>query len=117
MQHWQQFFRRAHVRQMFVRFWRAVRSAFQRKMVNGRVQILHSYIVLADCARWKHRVSETYCAVVFLQHLHIWVIWETFFADRREVGRLPAAAIQVGLDLGWHGGRGYVIAVKIVSNV
>jgi hypothetical protein len=42
MQHWQQFLRRAHVRQMFVRFCRAVRSAFQRKMVKGRVQILHS---------------------------------------------------------------------------
>jgi hypothetical protein len=27
---------------MFVRFVRAVRSAFQRKTVNGRVQILHS---------------------------------------------------------------------------
>jgi len=42
MQHWQQFFRRAHVKQMFVRFWRAVRSDFQRNIVNGRVQILHS---------------------------------------------------------------------------
>lgn len=45
IQHWQQFLRRAHVRQMFVRFCRAVRSVFQRKIENGRVQILHSYIV------------------------------------------------------------------------
>jgi hypothetical protein len=44
--------------------------------------------------------------MVFLQHLHIWVVWETFFADRREVGRLPPAAVQVGLDLGRHAGSG-----------
>jgi hypothetical protein len=42
MQHWQQFFRRAQVRQILVCFERDVRSAFQVKTVKGRVQILHS---------------------------------------------------------------------------
>ena len=44
--------------------------------------------------------------MVFLQHLYVWVVWETFFADRREVGRLPPTAIQVGLDLGRHADSG-----------
>lgn len=40
--------------------------------------------------------------MVFLQHLHVRVVGQAFFADRREVGRLPAATVQVGLDLGRH---------------
>lgn len=42
MQHWQQFFSRAHVRQIPVDFEREVRSVFQVKTVNGRVHSLHS---------------------------------------------------------------------------
>jgi hypothetical protein len=41
MQHWQQFLRRAQVRQMPVDFEREVRSVFQVKTVKGRVQSLH----------------------------------------------------------------------------
>jgi hypothetical protein len=50
MQHWQQFFRRAQVRQILVCFERDVRSAFQVKTVKGRVQILHS--------AWRYEVSS-----------------------------------------------------------
>jgi hypothetical protein len=42
MQHWQQFFSRAQVRQMLVCLEREVRSVFQVKSVKGRVQSLHS---------------------------------------------------------------------------
>lgn len=48
--------------------------------------------------------GETYSSMVLLEHLHIWVIWQAFLAHRREVGRLPAGAIQVLLDLRRHGG-------------
>lgn len=55
--------------------------------------------------------------MVFLQHLHIRVVWQALLADGREVGRLPAATVQVGLDLGRHGGREGVISVRERSNV
>jgi hypothetical protein len=123
MQHWQQFLRRAHVRQMFVRFCRAVRSAFQRKMVNGRVQILHSCAASVHASQMPahkslepsslqyhacHRLFaqpgpiSTYRSMVFFQHLHIRVIRQAFFAHGRKVRGLPAAPVEVLLDLGWH---------------
>jgi hypothetical protein len=46
------------VRHMFVRFWRAVRSVFQRKTVKGLVQILHSF---------SRRVSKRFLMMVHLQ--------------------------------------------------
>lgn len=44
----------------------------------------------------------TYSAMVFLEHLDIWIVRQTFFAYRREIGRLPAGSIQILLDLGRH---------------
>jgi hypothetical protein len=40
--------------------------------------------------------------VVLLQHLHVGVVGQAFLADRREISRLPPAAIQILLDLGRH---------------
>jgi hypothetical protein len=42
-------------------------------------------------------------AVVFFQHLDIWVLRKTVFAHGREVSRLPARAVEVMLDLWRHG--------------
>lgn len=48
-------------------------------------------------------MSKTYnlafCAVVFLDHLHVGVFGETVFADGWEVGGLPTGAVEVVLDL------------------
>lgn len=55
--------------------------------------------------------------MILLQHLHVRVVWQTLFANGREVGRFPAAAIQVGLDLGRHVGRGSAVTVEEMSSV
>jgi hypothetical protein len=111
---------------MLVRFWRAVRSAFQRKMVKGRVQILHSWAALVRALmRYTSRASPlagaqpegevTYRAMILLQHLHIRVVWQALLAYRGKVGRLPAAAIQILLDLRRHvGGEMARAAAKVV---
>jgi hypothetical protein len=44
--------------------------------------------------------------MVFFQHLHIRVIWQAFLAHGRKVRGLPAAPVEVLLDLGWHIGGG-----------
>ena len=42
--------------------------------------------------------------MVFLQHLHVWVIREAIFANGWEVRTLPTGAVQILLDLrGRHG--------------
>jgi hypothetical protein len=43
-------------------------------------------------------------AVIFFQHLHIWVFGKTVLTNGWEVRRLPAGAVEVMLDLGRHGG-------------
>src|ERR1700749_1546297 len=58
MQTWQQFFKRAQVRQMLVRFCLLVRSALNRKTVKGRLQILHSAWTLLVRASILRRGSE-----------------------------------------------------------
>lgn len=40
--------------------------------------------------------------MVFLEHLNVGVVRQAFLAYRREVGRLPSAAIQILLNLGRH---------------
>jgi hypothetical protein len=53
--------------------------------------------------------------MVFLQHLNIRVVGQAFLANRREVGRLPSAAIQILLDLRRHvGGEMACFAVENV---
>jgi hypothetical protein len=42
--------------------------------------------------------------MILLQHLDVWVVRQTFLADRREISSLPSAAIQILLDLGRHVG-------------
>lgn len=48
-------------------------------------------------------MSKTYnlafCAVVFLDHLHVRVFGKTVFTDGWEVRGLPAGAVEVVLDL------------------
>lgn len=43
--------------------------------------------------------------MVVLQHLDIRVVGETVLADGGEIGRLPAGAVQVLLDLRRHSGN------------
>lgn len=44
-----------------------------------------------------------FCAVVLLDHLHVWVLGETVLADGGEVSGLPPGAVEVLFDLcGWH---------------
>lgn len=42
-------------------------------------------------------------AVVFFEHLDIWVLGKTVFAHGGEVSGLPARAVEVMFDLGRHG--------------
>lgn len=74
---------------MLVRLVRAVRSAFHRKIVKGRV-----HCIISEYKVNYHDTLVTYDfafgAMVFLEHLHVWVIWEAIFADRWEIGALPS---------------------------
>lgn len=47
----------------------------------------------------------TYRSVVLLQHLHVRVVRQTLFADRREIGCFPSAPIQILLNLRHSGSR------------
>jgi hypothetical protein len=40
--------------------------------------------------------------MILLQHLNIWVIRQALLANGREIGRLPAASVQILLNLGRH---------------
>lgn len=42
--------------------------------------------------------------MILLQHLDIWVLWQTILTYRGEVCGFPAGAVEILLDLGWHGG-------------
>lgn len=50
------------------------------------------------------RAYLAFRAMVVLQHLDIRVVGETVLADGGEVGRFPAGAVQVLLDLRRHSG-------------
>ena len=43
-------------------------------------------------------------AVIFFEHLHVWVLGKTVLTHGREVCGLPARAVEIMLDLGRHGG-------------
>jgi hypothetical protein len=58
---------------------------------------------------------RTYCTVIFLQHLHIRVIWQTFLADGRKVGSFPSTPVQILLNLRRHiGGELASLEVEVV---
>lgn len=40
--------------------------------------------------------------IICLDHLNVWIVWETVFADRGEVGGLPTRAVEILLDLRRH---------------
>ena len=44
-------------------------------------------------------------AVVLLEHLHIRVLGQAGLADRGEIRRLPAGAVEIALHLGGHDGQ------------
>lgn len=40
--------------------------------------------------------------IIRLDHLNVWIVGETVFADRGEVGGLPTGAVEILLDLRGH---------------
>jgi len=54
----------------------------------------------------RSRADLALSTIVLLEHLYIRVVRQALFADGREIGRLPPATVQVGLDLGRHDGGG-----------
>jgi hypothetical protein len=87
---------------MLVCFDRAERSAFQVKIVKGRVQIL-PVVCVSILSEYFGTGKRTFCSVVILQHLDVGVVREAVLADGGEVGRLPTGAVEVLLDLRRHG--------------
>jgi hypothetical protein len=64
--------------------------------------------------RWEMGI-RTYRTVVFLQHLHIRVIWQTFLADGRKVGSFPSTPVQILLNLRRHiGGEWASLGAEVV---
>ena len=52
-------------------------------------------------------------AMVFFQHLHVWILGQTIFANGRKVCRLPARAIQILFDLWRHDEARYSVKQDI----
>ena len=70
---------------MLVRFVRAVRSAFHRKTVNGRVHIWEGTVLAMSVWVALGRSDLAFCSVILLQHLNVWVVGQAVLANGREV--------------------------------
>lgn len=92
---------------MFVRFCREVRSAFQRKMVNGRVH----WPSQSDGHFMPGRMQTydlAFCAMILLQHLYVGILRKAVLTHGRKVRGLPSGAVKIVLDLGRHLGLALV---------
>jgi hypothetical protein len=75
-----------------VRLVRAVRSAFQRNMVKGRVH----YIIVSGYLHKQNRMRThnfTFSTMVLLEHLNVRIVGKAVLADGREVSGLPARPV------------------------